>query len=232
MPVFRLPRAIVFPPPDQAEPDGWLAVGGDLRPERLLAAYRAGIFPWYSEGEPLLWWSPDPRFVLFTGELHVRDSLRRVIRSGRFEVTFNRDIRGVIEGCRTAPRRGAAGTWITPEMQEAYIALHAAGHAHSVEVWRDGRLAGGLYGVIVGRCFCGESMFARERDASKVGFVRLVETLTALGGPLVDCQVPSAHLAAFGARAIPRAQFLALLRELAAQPPLRLPPAPDEPVAR
>ncbi len=227
MPIFQLTRAISFPDPAWAEPGGLLAVGGDLRPERLLAAYRNGIFPWYSEGEPLLWWSPDPRFVLFTAEFRAHHSLRRVVRSGRFEVTFNRDFRGVVVGCRTAPRRGQAGTWITPEMLDAYTALHAAGHVQSVEVWRDGRLAGGLYGVVVGRCFCGESMFARERDASKVGLVRLVQTLRKLGSPLVDCQVPTGHLATFGAREIPRVHFLALLREIAAQPALRLPQAPD-----
>lgn len=228
MPLFRLTRSPVFPPPELAEADGLLAIGGDLSTARLLAAYRAGIFPWYSEGTPLLWWSPDPRFVLFTAEFHLRDSLRRVVRSERFQVTFNRDFRAVMEGCRNVPRRGQSGTWITAEMIEAYSALHAGGHAHSVEVWREARLVGGLYGVAVGRCFCGESMFATERDASKVGFTCLVATLRALDCPLVDCQVPTAHLATFGARPISRARFLELLRELSAAPAIRLPDAPEK----
>lgn len=228
MPLFRLSRNPDFPPPELAEPDGLLAIGGDLSTARLLAAYRSGIFPWYNDETPPLWWSPDPRFVLFTAEFHLRESLRRVVRSDRFQVTFNRNFRAVMEGCRNVPRRRQSGTWISAEMIEAYTALHAAGHAQSVEVWRDGRLAGGLYGVAVGRCFCGESMFAIERDASKVGFTCLVATLRALDCPLVDCQVPTAHLATFGARAIPRAAFLELLRELSAAPAIRLPVAPDK----
>lgn len=221
MPVFRLNQEIAFPPPERARSDGLLAVGGDLRPDRVLAAYRAGIFPWFCEGEPPLWWSPDPRFVLFTDELHVSDSLRRVMRRGEFSVTFDRNFRAVIEECANAPRKDSEGTWITRDMIAAYTALYEAGHAHSVEVWKEGALVGGLYGVAVGALFCGESMFARARDASKVGFVRLMEQLSAQRAPLVDCQVPTEHLARFGARPIPRTHFLEALRELAQRQPLR-----------
>ncbi len=197
-----------FPPLEKAmrEPNGLLAAGGDLSPERLLAAYRHGCFPWYQEGQPLLWWSPDPRTVLFPEELHVSRSLRKTLRQETFTVTFDRAFQAVIEGC-AGPRRYADGTWITTPMQNAYLALHRLGVAHSVEVWQDGRLVGGLYGLAMGQLFFGESMFSRATDASKVGFVTLVERLRDWGFKLIDCQMPTQHLASFGARAIPREAF-------------------------
>jgi len=197
-----------FPPLEKAmrEPNGLLAAGGDLSPERLLAAYRHGCFPWYQEGQPLLWWSPDPRTVLFPEELHVSRSLRKTLRQETFTVTFDRAFQAVIEGC-AGPRRYADGTWITTPMQNAYLALHRLGVAHSVEDWQDGRLVGGLYGLAMGRLFFGESMFSRATDASKVGFVALVERLRDWGFKLIDCQMPTQHLASFGARAIPREAF-------------------------
>ncbi len=198
-----------FPDPASAPADGPLAMGGDLSPERLLAAYRSGIFPWYEEGVPILWWSPDPRFVLYPGEFKVSRSLRREVQSGRWSVSLDSDFRGVIESCASVLRGGQAGTWITGEMIEAYEELHRLGYAHSVEV-RDasGALAGGLYGICIGRVFFGESMFHRQPNASKVAFVHLLSVLKSAGCELIDCQQPTAHLARFGARAIPRDLFL------------------------
>jgi leucyl/phenylalanyl-tRNA--protein transferase len=197
-----------------AEPNGLLAAGGDLSPERLLAAYRHGIFPWYSDGQPILWWSPDPRMVLYTSELRVSRSLAKRVRSGMFEVRIDSAFRGVVEACASVPRGRQRGTWITPEIIAAYLELHRRGYAHSVESWRDGRLVGGLYGLALGRIFFGESMFARETDASKVALVQLVGKLRELDVPLVDCQQETAHLAAFGARPIGRERFAAHLVEL------------------
>lgn len=188
------------------EPNGLLAAGGDLSPERLLAAYRHGCFPWYQEGQPLLWWSPDPRTVLCPEELHVSRSLRKKLRQEVFDVTFDQAFRAVIEGC-AGPRSYADGTWITTPMQDAYVTLHRLGVAHSVEVWQDGRLVGGLYGLAMGRLFFGESMFSHTTDASKVGFVTLVEHLRDWDFKLIDCQMPTQHLASFGARPIPRQVF-------------------------
>jgi leucyl/phenylalanyl-tRNA--protein transferase len=197
-----------FPPLEKAmrEPNGLLAAGGDLSPERLLAAYRHGCFPWYQDGQPVLWWSPDPRTVLYPDELHVSRSLRKKMRQGAFCITFDRAFRDVIEAC-AGPRSYAEGTWITTPMQEAYVKLHQLGFAHSVEVWQDERLVGGLYGLAMGRLFFGESMFSRTTDASKAGFVTLVERLRDWGFKLIDCQMPTQHLASFGARAIPRQTF-------------------------
>ncbi|RRW16616.1 leucyl/phenylalanyl-tRNA--protein transferase [Stutzerimonas stutzeri] len=197
-----------FPPLETAlrEPNGLLAAGGDLRPERLLAAYRHGCFPWYQEGQPLLWWSPDPRTVLFPDELHVSRSLRKRMRHGDYRVTFDKAFAEVIQGC-AGPRSYADGTWITTPMQDAYIRLHELGVAHSVEVWQQGQLVGGLYGIAMGELFFGESMFSRATDASKVGFVTLVERLREWGFALIDCQMPTRHLESFGARSIPRAAF-------------------------
>ncbi len=199
------------------DPDGLLAVGGDLTVTRLLAAYRRGIFPWYSEGQPILWWSPDPRMVLFPERLHVSRSLRKTLRRNRFRLTVDHDFEAVIRGC-AAPRREEPGTWITEEMRRAYIRLHRAGHAHSVEVWEGERLVGGLYGVAIGRVFFGESMFSRVSDASKAGFAGFVRQLAAAGFELIDCQVYSAHLASLGAETIPRQRFTALLDRLCATP--------------
>jgi len=209
-----------FPPLERAltEPPGLLAAGGDLSPARLLAAYRRGIFPWYSPGQPVLWWSPDPRAVLFPEDFRCSRSLAKTLRNRGFETRVDHDFPAVIEGC-AAPREASAGTWITPEMRAAYIELHRQGHAHSVEAWLDGRLAGGLYGVRLGGVFFGESMFSRERDASKVALARLVELCRAESIAVIDCQLPSRHLASLGARLIPRAAFQALLRE-------HIPPAP------
>lgn len=217
MPVFRLDERLLFPAPEQAE-DGLLAVGGDLSPERLLLAYSQGIFPWYSEGQPILWHSPDPRMVLLAGELHVPRSLARTIRRGAFEVRFDTRFAEVVDACAAARRPGQRGTWITRAMKAAYKRLHREGYAHSAEAFRDGRLAGGLYGVAIGGAFFGESMFARAPDASKVAFVALVERLRAWGIDLVDCQVHTEHLARFGAREWPRREYLRALRRAVLRP--------------
>lgn len=204
-----------FPPLESAreEPNGLLAVGGDLSPQRLLAAYRHGIFPWFSAGDPILWWSPDPRMVLFPEELKVSRSLAKALRNRRYEVRFDGDFDGVIRAC-AAPRDGQPGTWITPEMRGAYLRLHQLGYAHSVETWMNGELAGGLYGVALGAVFFGESMFARNRDASKIALVHLVRKLRAEGYGMIDCQMRTGHLASLGARDVPRAHFSQWLQEL------------------
>ncbi len=212
MPIFRLTKSLVFPPAHYAEPDGLLAIGGDLSIERLLLAYQLGIFPWYSHNTPILWWSPDPRLVLFPGELKISTSLHRVIRKGVFQITADCAFRAVMEHCASTPRKSGEGTWIVPEMIEAYCALHKAGFAHSVESWREGRLVGGLYGVAIGQVFFGESMFALESDASKTAFAHLVSMLRQWDFALIDCQVTTDHLQRFGAREIPRKDFLLLLK--------------------
>ena len=204
-----------FPPIDRAldEPNGLLAAGGDLSPKRLLSAYSQAIFPWFSEGQPVLWWSPDPRMVMFVDELKVSRSLRRTVAKGHFEIRVDTAFEAVIGAC-AAPRGEHGGTWITPAMVAAYVRLHRLGHAHSVEAWLDGSLAGGLYGVSIGRMFFGESMFARETDASKVALVHLVGMLKGWGMPLVDCQQDTAHLARLGARPISRKSFAAEVARL------------------
>jgi leucyl/phenylalanyl-tRNA--protein transferase len=222
MPVFRLTRRLEFPPPELAE-DGLLAVGGDLRPERLVLAYSMGIFPWYEAGQPLLWHSPDPRMVLRVKDLHVPRSVDKARRKALYAVTFDTEFDEVIRGCARAPRRGQQGTWITSEMQEAYGELHRQGLAHSAEAWHEGRLVGGLYGVSLGDVFFGESMFARAPDASKVAFVTLVEALSSWGISLVDCQVYTEHLARFGAEEWPRSRYLAELRSALEGPTRRGP---------
>ncbi len=196
-----------FPPVEQAGPEGIVAAGGNLSPEMLLSAYAQGLFPWFSEGDPILWWSPDPRFVLFPEDLRVPRSLRRAINSGQFEIRFDTAFDAVIEACRTVPRPGQNGTWITSEMLEAYRELHRLGYAHSVEAYIEGRLAGGLYGVSLGAAFFGESMFAHEADASKVAFVTLIRHLAAERFEFVDCQIYTEHLSRFGATDLPRAEF-------------------------
>lgn len=208
-----------FPPLEKAmrEPNGLLAGGGDLSADRLIAAYRHGCFPWYQQGQPILWWSPDPRTVLFPDELHVSRSLAKVLRQQRYQVSFDEDFPAVIRAC-AEPRAYADGTWITDSMQAAYIELHARGHAHSVEVRENGELVGGLYGLAMGQLFFGESMFSRADNASKVGFVTLVEQLRAWGFVLIDCQMPSQHLHSFGARAIPRERFADYLHQHLDQP--------------
>ncbi|HXK08726.1 MAG TPA: leucyl/phenylalanyl-tRNA--protein transferase [Vicinamibacteria bacterium] len=221
MPVYRLDDRLVFPPPEHGPRRGPIAVGGDLRPERLLLAYSMGVFPW--QGEPLHWHSPDPRMVLLADELRVSRSLRRTIRRGIFEITLDRAFTEVMSACATVPRPGQDGTWITPAMIEAYGEIHRRGVAHSVEARRDGALVGGLYGLSIGAAFFGESMFAHDTDASKVAFVVLVEQLRRWGIPLVDCQVYTEHLARFGAREWPRRDFLAALHA-ALERPTRLGP--------
>ena len=203
-----------FPPISKAlaSPNGLLCAGGDLSAERLVAAYAHGIFPWFAEGDPILWWSPDPRMVLFPDELKVSRSLRKVKDRGLYETRVDTAFRAVIEAC-AAPRDGHAGTWIVPEMIEAYTHLNELGFAHSVESWQDGELAGGLYGVALGPVFFGESMFARAPDASKVALVSLVERLKARACRLIDCQQATAHLASLGAREIARPEFARLLEE-------------------
>jgi leucyl/phenylalanyl-tRNA--protein transferase len=213
MPVFRLGPEPIFPPADMAEPEGLLAIGGDLAAERLMAAYCQGIFPWYEPGGPILWWSPDPRLILATNEFRPSQRLVRTIRQGRFETRFNTAFAQVIRACAEVPREHEDGTWISPEMQRAYIRLHELGHAFSMEAWREGRLVGGIYGVRVGRCFCGESMFHYETDASKVALAALVAKLKTDGGDLIDCQIASGHLIRLGAREIPRREFLAHLKQ-------------------
>ena len=210
---------LVFPPLSKAmrEPNGLLAAGGDLSPERLIQAYRHGCFPWFEEGQPILWWSPDPRTVLLPAEVHVSRSLRKVLRQGRFRVTFDRDFAAVIAEC-AGPRNYTDGTWITDDMQRAYLALHEQGHAHSVEVWDGDALVGGLYGLAMGRLFFGESMFSRADNASKVGFVTLVEHLRQAGFVLIDCQMPTDHLHSLGARSIPREVFAGYLSQYLDQP--------------
>ena len=207
-----------FPPLESAlaEPNGLLAVGGDLSPARLLAAYRRGIFPWYEDPQPLLWWSPDPRAVLFPERVHVSRSLRRIQRRGEFSVTLDKAFRRVINGCATLSQ-SRSGTWITRDMLNAYIHMHELGWAHSVEVWRAGELVGGLYGMAIGRVFFGESMFSRADNASKIALVALCQRLCAAGVELIDCQVGNPHLYSLGAEDISRASFSELLKQLTAQ---------------
>jgi leucyl/phenylalanyl-tRNA---protein transferase len=209
-----------FPPITKAlaSPNGLLCAGADLSPARLIDAYSQGIFPWYSEGDPILWWSPDPRMVLFPGELRVSHSLRKTVARGVYETRFDTAFREVIEHC-AAPRNGRTGTWIVPEMIEAYTKLHELGFAHSVESWRDGELVGGLYGLAMGDAFFGESMFSRADDASKVALVRLVERLKASNCRIIDCQQATGHLASLGARQVPRAEFAQRVRESIQYPP-------------
>lgn len=203
-----------FPPPEQAldDPAGLLAAGGDLSPARLLAAYRRGIFPWYSPGQPVLWWSPDPRAVLFPDEFRVSRSLAKTLRNGGFRIAVDEDFEGIIDAC-AAPRPHSLGTWITDEMRAAYLTLHRLGHAHSVGAWLGSELVGGLYGVRLGGVFFGESMFSRARDASKVALAHLVAVCRRNSIAVIDCQLASRHLASLGARSIPRRQFQALLEE-------------------
>ncbi len=212
MTIFALNKEIIFPPVQLAEESGILAVGGDLSAERLIEAYRRGIFPWYSDGDPIIWWSPNPRFVLIPEELYVSKTMRQVLRRNIFTVTCDRDFRAVIQGCRE-PRRKERGTWITDEMLEAYVGLHELGIAHSVEAWKDGELAGGLYGLSLGRCFFGESMFTRTDNASKAAFITLVRKLMELAFVIVDCQVYTAHLGSLGARHIDREDYIDILEE-------------------
>ena len=208
MPVFLLSDTIEFPPPHLATEDGLLAVGGDLSQKRLLLAYHMGIFPWFSNNEPILWWSPDPRFVLYPHEIKVSKTLKKVIKKDMFSVTMDLAFNEVINQCAQVRLGKNQGTWIVKDMIDAYCNLHESGFAHSVEVWLQGDLVGGLYGVSLGTCFFGESMFTLVSNASNVGLVKLVEHLKELSFDLIDCQVPTEHLIRFGARQIPRMRFL------------------------
>jgi len=221
MPIFELSNNSSFPPPHFSERDGLLAVGGDLSQKRLLKAYYLGIFPWYSDPDPILWWSPDPRLVLFPNELNITRRLRRTMRSGRFRITMDTAFDRVISACAEIPRRHEKGTWITADMVAAYKRLHGSGFAHSVEAWSGGELAGGLYGVAIGRCFFGESMFSHASNASKVAFVSLVEYLRTQKFGVIDCQVATQHLKSFGAREIPRSDFLKILEKYREKPSLK-----------
>ena len=221
MPVYLLSDDLIFPSPQLAPQEGLLAVGGDLSQERLLLAYRMGIFPWYSENEPIMWWSPDPRLVLYPSELKISKSLRKTIKKRCFEVTVDQAFEAVIKACAQSRTRMQEGTWIVDEMIAAYCNLHEAGLAHSVEAWQDDELAGGLYGVSLGKCFFGESMFTHVSNASKVAFVTLVEHLKALDFDLIDCQVSTAHLLSFGAREIPRIRFLTELEKSLESPTIK-----------
>ncbi|SDI67063.1 leucyl/phenylalanyl-tRNA--protein transferase [Mucilaginibacter gossypii] len=206
--IFRLDERLIFPKPDLAEPDGLLAVGGDLSTKRLLLAYQNGIFPWYSDDTPILWYSPHERFVLFPDELKVSKSMRQVLRSGKLNITVDTCFNDVITACSTAPREGQDGTWIVPDMIAAYNRLHLEGYAHSVEVWQDDKLVGGLYGVHVDNVFCGESMFSRVSNASKTALIYLCNTGLY---KLIDCQVHTGHLESLGARMISREQYMDVL---------------------
>lgn len=197
-----------------AEPNGLLCAGGDLSHERLLDAYRQGIFPWFSDGQPILWWSPDPRMVLFPAEFKISRSLRKTLRAGNYEVRLDSDFTAVIDACAHTWRPGQPGTWITPEMRQAYLQLHHLGWAHSVETWMDGELAGGLYGLAIGRMFYGESMFSRHTDASKIAAAHLARFLEEHDFGMIDCQMYTAHLASLGAREIPRDDFIRHMEQL------------------
>jgi leucyl/phenylalanyl-tRNA--protein transferase len=212
VPIHALTKRLVFPPPEDAE-DGLLAVGGDLSPERLLLAYRSGIFPWYEEGLPILWHSPDPRCVIPVDRFVVNRTLRKVIKRGEYAVRFDTEFARVVRACKSVPRPGQHGTWITDEMEAAYVKLHKLGYAHSVEAWKGSDLAGGLYGVSLGRMFYGESMFAHAPNASKVALAALVERVRAWDFPIIDAQVATEHTLSMGAEEWPRERFLRMLAE-------------------
>ena len=207
MALVFLDRSPQFPPVSQAEPDGLLAIGGDLSPQRLLAAYKQGIFPWY-EDEPILWWSPDPRFVLFPAELKISRSMRPVLNGNRFRFSINEAFSQVMKHCRQVKRTGQRGSWINEEMIRSYTQLHEMGYAFSAEAWEGDQLAGGLYGLRIGKVFCGESMFSHTSNASKFAFINWVKFLQKEGVQLIDCQVYTEHLESLGARMIPRSAFL------------------------
>jgi leucyl/phenylalanyl-tRNA--protein transferase len=213
VPIFLLTDKIEFPPPHLASREGLLAIGGDLSRKRLLLAYHMGIFPWFSDDEPILWWSPDPRLVLYPNEIRISKTLKKIVRKGLFKVTMDFEFVQVINQCAQIRLQNNQGTWIVEDMIDAYCKLHEAGFAHSVEAWHQGELAGGLYGVSLGRCFFGESMFTRISNASNVALVKLVEYLNALSFDMIDCQLKTQHLLRFGAKEIPRSTFLKQLEE-------------------
>jgi leucyl/phenylalanyl-tRNA--protein transferase len=204
---------LVFPPVEMATPEGIIAIGGDLGTERLLLAYRSGIFPWYNQDEPIVWWSPDPRFVLFPDKLRVTKSMQSVLNNGSFRFTINRAFSKVLQNCKTITRQGQEGTWITPAIEQAYTELHELGYAHSAEAWMNGELVGGLYGIRLGNVFFGESMFSKVSNASKFAFINYVHQLQKEKVTLIDCQVYTAHLESLGAKMIERNRFMAFLAE-------------------
>jgi len=226
VPVFRLREEPLFPSPRLASPEGLLAVGGDLSVPRLLLAYSMGIFPWFNEGDPPLWWSPDPRCILPPSEFHLSRSLKKLLRRTPFEIRVNSAFEQVVSACAAAPRRQGGGTWITDEMKRAYLELHRQGYAQSLECCRDGRLVGGIYGVSLGRFFFGESMFSFESGASKAAMHALCERMAALDYLLLDCQMPTAHLESLGAKEIARKAFLERLRRGGLEPSTRPSPGP------
>lgn len=207
-----LGKDLVFPDVETASPEGILAFGGDLLPERLILAYKSGIFPWYNEGEPIIWYSPDPRMVLFPKELKISKSMRQLIRRKEFSITWNTAFEQVIEYCQKSPRKDQFGTWITDDMMKAYIKLHELGLAKSIEVWKDKELVGGLYGIDLGHIFCGESMFSKTSNTSKLAFIHLAQSLEKKKYKLIDCQVYNEHLDSLGAREIPRKEFMGYLK--------------------
>ena len=209
--MFLLTKDLYFPPLTMADEDGLLAIGGDLSPERLLLAYRSGIFPWFNEDEPICWWSPDPRFVLYPDELKVSNSMKTVLQNGKFRFTVNRAFSNVIQNCKTVSRYGQDGTWISPAMQQAYTTLHELGYAHSAETWQDGELIGGLYGIRLGNIFFGESMFSLKPNASKFAFINYIKQLQLENVQLIDCQLHTNHLESLGAEMIPREIFAKIL---------------------
>jgi leucyl/phenylalanyl-tRNA--protein transferase len=221
MPVYVLGDEFIFPDPNQAADEGLIAVGGDLSADRLLLAYSSGIFPWFSEGDPILWWSPDPRLVLFPEKFRISKSLQQTLRNKQFTVKFDNCFDKVIEACSTISRSDQDGTWITSQMKEAYIRLHHLGFAHSVETYMDGKLAGGLYGLSLGRAFFGESMFFYERDASKIAFYYLVQKLLEWKFHFIDAQVETGHLKNLGAESLTRAEFLNLLKNAIIYPTIK-----------
>lgn len=213
MPLFALDKELLFPPVHLAEPDGLLAIGGDLSPERLLIAYRNGIFPWY-EGEHILWWSPDPRFVLFPDELKISKSMKPLLNKNVFEFTTNKAFKQVIQHCKESKRPGQQGTWITDEVEKAFCKMHELGFAHSAEAWNNDELVGGLYGIKMGKVFFGESMFSKESNASRFAFIKYAQQLKEEGIELIDCQIYTEYLESFGARMIERKEFIKLIKKL------------------
>lgn len=220
MTIFYLNEENVFPPVSFAQKNGILAIGGDLSPARLIAAYEKGIFPWYSQGDPIIWWSPDPRFVIFPEKIKISRSMKQEIRKGTFKITADRAFDQVIKACRN-PRKHESGTWITDDIVKGYTELHKLGYAHSIEAWKDEKLTGGLYGVSLGRCFFGESMFYTEPNSSKAAFITLAEKLASLNFDIIDCQVYTAHLESLGAVEIPREEFIAILNSSLTQETLK-----------
>ncbi|MEQ9405760.1 MAG: leucyl/phenylalanyl-tRNA--protein transferase [Cyclobacteriaceae bacterium] len=214
MPTYQLTKDLHFPPVSEADEDGLIAIGGDLSPDRLMLAYRSGIFPWYNDDEPIMWYSPNPRFVLLPDKLYVSRSMRSVLKKEEFTVTFNQDFEGVIDRCKQTPRSGQVGTWITDEMREAYLRMHELEYATSVEVWKENELVGGMYGINLGSVFCGESMFSTASNASKTGLILFIQRFKEEGGQIYDCQAYTDHMASMGAELIDRNDFLKYLDQV------------------